>query len=228
MNEVEAIMQRPAFQNLLLFEQAMTHRSYANETMSLNHNERLEFLGDAVLNFLSGEYLYKRYPNQPEGILTPLRAALVDETQLAKFAIALELGNFLRLGKGAEQEGGRHNANLLSSALEALVGAYFLDNNSDIEPVRDYVIPLFDSAIDSLVVSASRVNVKSRFQEWALKELGEVPRYVIINEHGPDHAKEFTAEVRVKLKVYGSGTGRRKQDAEKQAAEDALRNIGCL
>ncbi|MGJ3247201.1 MAG: ribonuclease III [Elainellaceae cyanobacterium] len=221
-------MQRPAFQNSILFEQAMTHRSYANEAMSLNHNERLEFLGDAVLNFLSGEYLYKRYPDQPEGILTPLRAALVDETQLAKFAIALELGNVLRLGKGAEQEGGRQNANLLSSAFEALIGAYFLDKNSDIEPVRDYVMPLFDSVIDSLVVSASRVNVKSRFQEWALKELGEVPRYTIIDEHGPDHAKKFTAEVRVKLKAYGTGTGRRKQDAEKRAAEDALRNVGCL
>ncbi|MGJ3252126.1 MAG: ribonuclease III [Elainellaceae cyanobacterium] len=221
-------MQRPAFQNSVLFEQAMTHRSHANENMSLIHNERLEFLGDAVLNFLSGEYLYKRYPDQPEGILTPLRAALVDETQLAKFAIALELEIALRLGKGAEQEGGRQNANLLSSAFEALIGAYFLDNHSRIEPVRDYVIPLFDSVIDSLVVSASRVNVKSRFQEWALKELGEVPRYTIIKEHGPDHAKEFTAEVKVKLKAYGTGTGRRKQDAEKQAAEDALRNIGCL
>lgn len=219
----------PQFRNKALLVQAMTHRSYANEHAdTVAHNERLEFLGDAVLNFLSGNYLFQRFPAQPEGELTQLRAALVDETQLANFAIALNLGPQLRLGKGAERDGGRQNANLLSSAFEALIGAYFLDSGSTIAPVQVYVEPLFDSVVDDLVIAVSKINFKSRFQEWALRELGEVPKYAIIHQHGPDHAREYTAEVTVRQRVYGTGSGRRKQDAEKQAAEDALRRLGEL
>ncbi len=207
----------------------MTHRSYANEQAdAIAHNERLEFLGDAVLNFVSGNYLFQRFPDNPEGELTRLRAALVDETQLAKFAIALNLGSQLRLGKGAERDGGRQNANLLSSAFEAVIGAYFLDAGSDITPVQAYVVPLFDSVVEELVISAPKINFKSRFQEWALRELREVPKYAIVHQNGPDHAREFTAEVIVHGRVYGTGTGRRKQDAEKQAAENALSRLGDL
>lgn len=207
----------------------MTHRSYANEQAgAIDHNERLEFLGDAVLNFLSGNYLFQTFPSSPEGDLTRLRAALVDETQLAKFAIALNLGSQIRLGRGAEREGGRQNANLLSCAFEALIGAYFLDVGSTIQPVQTYVVPLFDSVVEDLAIAAPKINYKSRFQEWALREFGEIPTYSIIHQCGPDHAREFTTEVAVKHRVYGTGTGRRKQDAEKQAAEDALRRLGEL
>lgn len=225
----------PQFRNDCLFQQAMTHRSYVNEhpkglalTEGAAHNERLEFLGDAVLNFLSGEFLYKRYPQKPEGELTPLRSALVDEKQLALFAQALGLNRCLKLGKGAELEGGRQNANLLSSAFEALIGAYFLDTDSDINAVRLYIEPLFASVIDTLEIAAPSINFKSRFQEWALARVGENPRYTIVRQSGPDHAKEFTAEVYVAAQKYGVGSGRRKQDAEKEAARAALQGLGMV
>lgn len=219
----------PHFQNPDLLQQSLTHRSYINEHPTVGeHNERLEFLGDAVLNFLSGEFLYKRYPDKPEGELTPLRSALVDEKQLAEFAIALGLHHphRLRLGKGAEREGGRHNANLLSSAFEALIGAYFLDSASNIETVRSLIFPMFQAVVDRLAVDLPTINCKSRLQEWALAQFGENPKYFIIAQSGPDHAKEFTAEVRIAGEKYGEGKGRRKQDAEKDAAESALKYLG--
>jgi ribonuclease III len=228
-NYMEHPFNLPLFHDRTLLHQALTHRSYVNEHPEAGeHNERLEFLGDAILNFLSGEILYKRYPHKPEGALTPLRSALVDEKQLAKFALFLELGKRLRLGRGAERDGGRHNQNLLSSTFEAVIGAYFLDTGPDIAPVRAYVEPLFTSVLDQWDILPPTVNAKSCFQEWALATIGENPRYIIIDQTGPDHAKEFTAEAMVGNVSYGKGKGRRKQDAEKQAAEDALRNLGML
>jgi ribonuclease III len=217
----------PRFHDRHFIETALTHRSYLNEHTDVQeHNERLEFLGDALLNFLSGEFLYKRYPEKAEGDLTPLRAALVEEAQLAKFAESLELGKLLRMGKGAELEGGRENANLLSSAFEALIGAYFLDKNSDMNAVRDYVEPFFIGVVDELVISALSDNYKSRFQEWALANEGENPRYTIANQSGPDHNREWEAEVWIGFNKYGDGKGRRKQDAEKDAARNALKGLG--
>jgi ribonuclease-3 len=221
----------PDFRDRSLLQQALTHRSYSNEHPEAGeHNERLEFLGDAVLNFLSGEFLYKRYPTKPEGELTPLRAALVDEKQLAEFAIALGLNGseVMRLGKGAELEGGRQNPNLLSSTFEAIVGAYFLDNGSMIEAVREFVAPLFSSVMENLEVSARNINYKSRFQQWALAKQGTNPQYVTIDQAGPDHAREFTVEVRVNDTIYGVGKGRRIQDAQKEAAKQALERLGEL
>ncbi len=219
----------PNFQNPDLFQQAMTHRSYINEFSNAQlHNERLEFLGDAVLNFLSGEYLYKHFATKPEGELTPLRSALVDEQQLAQFALFLGLNQHLKLGRGAEKDGGRRNANLLSSAFEAMIGAYFLDTGSDINLVRVYVEPLFAAVVDTLVLTASTVNFKSRFQQWALAHQRENPQYIITGQTGPDHAREFTAEVYVAGTRYGTGQGRRKQDAEKNAAKEALQALGLI
>lgn len=216
----------PDFRDRLLFQQAMTHRSYANEHPEAgNHNERLEFLGDAVLNFLSGEFLYKRFPDRPEGELTRLRSVLVDEAQLTEFAELLGLDRHMRLGKGAEQGGGRQNPNLLSSTFEALIGAYFLDSQPDMAAVRQQVEPLFVAVIDRLAAAAPAANVKSRLQEWALAHGGEVPRYRIIDQVGPDHAREFTAEVYIGGQAYGTGRGRRKQDAEKAAAQQALQAL---
>lgn len=219
----------PVFRNKAFFLQAMTHRSYVNEFPNIKvDNERLEFLGDAVLNFLSGEFLYKRYPQKPEGELTPLRSALVDEKQLAQFAQKLELNRQMRLGKGAELEGGRQNANLLSSAFEAMIGAYFLDADSNVDVVRSYVEPLFVDVIDTLAIAAPSINFKSRFQAWALAQVGKNPQYLIVEQSGPDHAREFTAEVYVADEKYGVGTGRRKQDAEKNAARAALQSLGLI
>jgi ribonuclease-3 len=219
----------PPFHNAALFTQAMTHKSYAREHPDAGgDNERLEFLGDAILTFLCGEFLFDRYPDQPEGELTPLRASLVDATQLGKFALQLSLQTHLRLGKGVEGSGGRTNARLLSSAFEALVGAYFLDQRSQIPPVREFVFPLFAAVVDDLADPTRNINEKSALQEWSLGRSGVIPTYEIVSESGPDHAKEFAAIVRIDDEIYGRGQGRRKQDAEKAAARDALKRLGLL
>lgn len=227
----------PSFQNPTLFQQAMTHKSFARESPvaganipaeNTKDNERLEFLGDAILTFLCGEFLYQRYPAQSEGDLTRLRAALVDATQLGRFAKQLHLYEYIRLGKGVEGSGGRHNVRLLSSAFEALVGAYFLDQASKIEPVKAFVFPLFDSVVDAIAAPGRNINEKSALQEWALANAGLIPHYRIVAESGPDHAKQFTANVTIGSHRYGQGTGRRKQDAEKSAARDALKRLGLI
>ena len=186
----------PKFRKDSLLRRARIHRSYLNEhPEELEHNERLEFLGDAVLGFLIGEYLYRRYPEMNEGKLTLLRSALVDEKQLAEFAIALSIGEMMLLGKGANLGGGQQNPKLLSSTFEAIIGAYFLDSGT--EAVRAFVVTLFEPVAERIVASQSDVNFKSLFQEWALAQFGENPKYFTIDEFGPDHAKEFIVQVRV-------------------------------
>lgn len=220
----------PSIKDKTLRLNALTHRSYANENPgSGENNERLEFLGDAVLAFLVGELLYKHYPEMSEAELTRLRSKLVDEKQLAKFAIQLGIGDVMRLGKGALKEGGRQNPSLLSDTFEAYIAAYFLE--SGIEAVREFVKPLFTSVADSIVFPQSNadpknlVDPKGRLQQWALAKFAQNPEYLIIDESGPDHAKEFIAEVRVNGRAYGAGKGRRKQDAEECAAEVALKKV---
>ncbi|MEO0756005.1 MAG: ribonuclease III [Cyanobacteria bacterium J06648_16] len=218
----------PDFYNNDLWQQAMTHKSYAKEQEPVGlDNERLEFLGDAILTFLSGDYLYRTYPDRPEGELTPLRAALVDAQQFSDFAKELGLQSHLKLSLGAENSGGRQNERILSSAFEALIGAYFLDQNS-MQVVSDYVLPMFDTVIEAVADTALSQNHKSRLQEWALAKGWPIPEYVILNEKGPDHAKQFVAEVRMQGRAYGRGIGHRKQEAEKQAAEAALSKVQAL
>lgn len=220
----------PDIKNKKLLQQALTHRSYVNEHPEEEDNERLEFLGDAVLGFLVGELLYKTYPEMSEAHLTRLRSKLVDETQLANLAKELTLGQLMRLGKGAEKDRGRESSSLLSDTFEAIIGAYFLE--SGIEAVRDYIKPLFMSVAGKILASPPNTNSKNlvdsknRFQQWALANKGENPQYQIIEESGPDHAKEFTAQVSVRDIVYGIGKGRRKQEAQKRAAESALKKLG--
>ena len=213
----------PHFQNEELLVQALTHRSFAREYPEEGHdNERLEFLGDAVLNFISGEFLFKRYPEKSEGELTQLRSSLVDETQLGEFATWIGIGDRLRLSKGVENQDGRTNPNLLSCAFEAIVGAYFLDQESEVDEVWDWVIPFFEAVVDALAIAAPQSNPKSLLQEWAQQQFQQTPDYKIVGESGPDHDKHFVAEVWVNQKKLGSGSGKRKQDAEKAAATNAL------
>ena len=224
----------PLIKDKKLLQQALTHRSYVNEHPEEGaDNERLEFLGDAVLGFTIAELLYKHYPEMSEAHLTRLRSKLVDETQLSNFAKKLALGSTIRLGKGAEKDKGRESPSLLSDTFEAIIGAYFLE--SGIEAVKEYVEPLFMPVAEDILTSVPKershnlvdlVDSKNRFQQWALAEIGENPQYEIIAESGPDHAKEFTAQVKVKDKVYGIGKGRRKQEAQKRAAEAALKSLG--
>ena len=221
----------PPISDRQLLNQALTHRSYVNEHSEVKeHNERLEFLGDAVLGFVVGKMLYKLYPYMSEAQLTRLRSKLVDEEQLSKLGQRLKLGEMMLLGKGAEKDRGRENPSLLNDTFEAIIGAYFLD--AGIEAVCSYIQPLFKSLSEELVntqpnnETTNFVDAKNRFQQWALANHKASPVYTTIAESGPDHAKEFTAQVSVKGKVYGTGKGRRKQDAQKRAAEFALKELG--
>ncbi|MEB3122639.1 MAG: ribonuclease III [Snowella sp.] len=221
----------PTFKQKNLWLQALTHRSYANENPGNEHNERLEFLGDAILQFVVGDFLYQRYPHFAEAELTRLRSQLVDEVQLAKFAQILKIGEFIRLGNGAKKSGEQQNPSLLSDTLEAIIGAYFLD--AGLEPVREFIHTLLLGVVEEFQTTNSSsfknnlVDVKNQLQQWALKEFGPdgLPEYFLIEETGPDHAREFTFGVRIQNKVYGQGKGVRKQEATKAAAIAALEKI---
>jgi len=214
------------FQNQQLLQQALTHSSYVNENPTEKHNERLEFLGDAILNFISGSYLYQRFPEMEEGEMTRRRSALVDEKQLAEFAKEVGLSSQMRLGKGANQDGGSKNANLLISTFEAVVGAYYLDKNSNIELIRPIIENLFSSVPQITVEARSNVDSKNRFQEWVQSKFGHIlPRYETERVGGTDHAPEFIARVYLDSELWGEGRGRSKKEAEKQAAENALARL---
>jgi ribonuclease-3 len=215
------------FNDEKLLRRSLTHRSYVNENPGENgDNERLEFLGDAILNFISGEYLYRIHPELGEDEMTRRRAALVDERQLARFATDIGLDFRMRLGQGAIRDGGYQNPNLLSSTFEAVVGAYYLDHDRDIETLRPLVEQLFDFVPQDVMVARSSVDSKNKFQEFAQAN-GAInpPKYVTEKLGGEDHAPEFVSKVYVGDKHYGEGKGRSKKDAEKQAAEDAMSKL---
>lgn len=231
----------PKFNNSELFELALTHSSYANENLGVSgDNERLEFLGDAVLGFVIAEMLYSMYPTINEAQLTHMRSRLVDEKQLGQLGAEFGLGKLMRLGKGTDKDGGRTNPSLLNDTFEATIGAYFLDTG--IEAVGAYIRQIFqplarqlvndfsdfsDSRLAAALVKpqATFIDSKNRLQQWALANYQTKPTYQIIAESGPDHAKEFTAQVSIQGKIYGIGKDRRKQEAEKRAAEAAWTNI---
>jgi ribonuclease-3 len=219
--------QLPVFANSALLMQALTHKSFCKENshLSVEDNQRLEFLGDAVLGFLVGALLYEMYPDLPEGELTRRRSVLVDQAGLAELATQLQLGDRLRLGRGVEKEQGQRNPSILSDAFEAVIGAYFLD--SGIDAVEEFVTDLFTPIAQTLDDRPGKlVDAKSQFQHWALANLGtENPSYRIVAESGPDHAKTFTAEVLVGDRVFGRGSDRSKRTAEKRAAEAALKQV---
>lgn len=154
------------FRDEKLLRQALTHRSFINEHPGETHNERLEFLGDAILTFISGDYLYRRYPDIGEDEMTRRRSSLVDEKQLAKFALEVGLDFRMRLGKGAIQEGGVNNPNLQSSTFEAVVGAYYLDNDREMEALRPLIESFFNAVLPTVTETRSHIDAKNRFQEW--------------------------------------------------------------
>ncbi len=216
-----------AFRDEGLLRRALTHRSYINEhPEELEDNERLEFLGDAVLDFLIASTLYQRFPEMNEGDLTALRSALVRTEQLAAFAGVLNVGAAVRLGKGEAEAGGRERESVLCSTFEAIVGAVYLDQG--IEAVKPLVERLFIPEAQSIVAQDANIDAKSRFQVWAQAEWGYTPRYRTVASDGPDHDRVFTVEVLVNGEVYGRGGGRSKKAAEQAAALDALRRVGAL
>jgi ribonuclease-3 len=213
------------FRDLDLLRRALTHPSYVNEhpQETSGHNQRLEFLGDAVLDFLAGNWVYHHYPEFDEGLMTRLRAALVRTETLAYFARQLGIGGMLRLGRGEEISGGRERDADLCDAFEAVVGALYLDGG--LAAVSVFVEPLIGRAAGPILSSEADWDAKSRLQEWSQAERGIMPRYRIVSEEGPDHAKTFSAEVLLGKAVTGQGTGRSKQAAEQAAAQAAWEKV---
>lgn len=213
------------FTNSSFLVEALTHKSYVNERRDpgQKHNERLEFLGDAVLSLIMSDYLARRYPELSEGALSKLKAKLVSEVSLANAARRLDLGARLKLGRGEELSNGRDKASLLADALEAIIAAVYLDGG--FEASRNFTIAaLADELrqIDVLQEKPGGDDYKTRFQEWCQKRYELLPRYVIVRETGPDHQKLFEVAVQVNDKVWGVGRGRNKKEAEQEAAQRAL------
>ena len=213
------------FRDSSLLIRALTHRSYVNEhPEALEDNERLEFLGDATLDFVTGAWLYNRFPEMNEGSLTRLRSALVRTEQLAEFARRIRLGEAMLLGHGEDTSGGRDRPALLCDAFEALVGALYLDQGY--EAVVEFLSPFMQEAAEVILDEATLVDARSQLQMWSQAELGETPRYRTVDSWGPDHARNFIVEVTVGENAYGRGQGKSKQEAAQRAAEDALSKVG--
>jgi len=208
------------FHNISLYELALTHSSYANEENSeLEHNERLEFLGDAVLDLIISDYLYRHYAHFPEGDLSKIRADLVCEDCLAQLAIQLNLGKYLYLGKGEAFYGGNSKPSLLADALEAIVAALYLDLGY--EECYRKVVDLFEPVFRTIDVNYTSRDFKTLLQEYTQSHFGEIPTYKIIKESGPDHQKEFVAQVYLEGKIKETGAGSSKKQAEQSAAKRA-------
>lgn len=209
------------FADSALLEAALTHRSFSNEQeRTVPCNERLEFLGDAVLDLAVGEVLFLDYPGLAEGELTRLRAELVNEQTLALAAGHIELGGWLRLGRGEARSGGRGKASLLANALEAVIGAVFRDGGW--EAARSLCRRLLGPALSALVVEAPARDSKTRLQELLQEAGGRPPVYLLTDSSGPDHARTFSVEVRLGDRLLGHGEGRTKKAAEQMAAARAL------
>lgn len=210
-----------SFNNPEILREALTHRSYLNEAeVACPSNERLEFMGDAVLGLISTDYLFHRYGQLEEGELTNLRSALVRTETLARFAQDINLGQYLFLGRGEEMSKGRQRAGGLACAFEALIAAIYEDQGY--EAARSFVMPFLEPELDEVVVGRKHKNAKSMLQELVQAQMQQTPTYHLVEESGPDHAKSFTVEVRVGNRVLGSGHDRSKRGAEQSAAEKAL------
>ncbi|ACB84946.1 ribonuclease III [Natranaerobius thermophilus] len=206
-----------------LLLQAVTHTSYAHEQKDVvDHNERLEFLGDAVLELAISETLYKKYPELPEGELTKLRAELVCELSLVKIAEKLDLGKYLRLGKGEDSTGGRDRRSTLADTVEALIGAVYLQTNYD--QTKQLILDLFKDQLSH--IDNQRIgDYKTMIQELVQDRYGDPPKYQIVKESGPDHDKSFVAEVQINNEVVGRGSGKSKKEAEQNAAHFAFQKL---
>ncbi|MBM7623827.1 ribonuclease III [Sporohalobacter salinus] len=213
------------FTDLNLLQRALTHKSYANENRDLNlkDNERLEFLGDSVLDIIVSEYMFNRYPNYPEGKLAKMRASVVSAPTLADKAKKLNLGKYLLLGRGEEMTGGRKRSSILADAFEALVGSIYLDQN--LETARGFIMKLMKTDIENAEAGEHIRDYKTTLQEIIQKKSNSRPEYNVIEEKGPDHSKEFTVQVKFDNRSLGKGTGSSKKEAQQQAAKNALQKL---
>lgn len=210
-----------SFRDRKLLENALTHSSYANENKSpMGSNERLEFLGDSVLGMVTADFLFRRHPDLPEGDLTRIRAALVCEDSLAEVADRLDLGAYLRLGKGEAAGGGRERISIRADAVEAILAAVYLDGG--LEEARGLISRLI---LDREEEKSVHRDYKTALQEMVQREAGQVLTYRLVGESGPDHAKKFTVEVDLNGAVVGRGTGHSKKEAEQMAAKAAMEGL---
>lgn len=213
------------FNDPALFQESLTHKSFSNEQAgrTVSHNERLEFLGDAVLDLVISELIFHAFPSFPEGELTRVRSEVVSEKALAKLGRQLKLGACLRLGKGEERSGGREKESLIADALEAVLGAIFVDGGLD--PVKGIIETLFASSVAHSARRKVGVDHKTRLQELLQARHGRPPVYALTQTEGPDHKRLYTVEVRFDDGAIGVGKGKNKKAAEQQAAREALARL---
>ncbi len=209
------------FKDKALLKRALTHSSYANETGTGLDNERLEFLGDSVLGFITAEYLFKLYRDKAEGELTKKRANAVCEKTLFEYAEKINLGDMILLGRGEEHTGGRHRPSVVSDAFEALIAAIYLDGG--IEEAEKFVLPFIETSVEQKPIFK---DYKSTLQEVLQQNPTEHFEYIVVGESGPDHNKEFVVEIHMNSNVIGRGKGSSKKKAEQQAAKSALELMG--
>jgi len=215
------------FNDQSLLKQAFVHRSYLNENHSptLPSNERLEFLGDAILDFIVTDQLYSEFPDLPEGELTTIRASLVCRQTLAKVAFSLKLGDWLLLGQGEKVSGGRKRQSNLANTTEALIGAIYLDQG--LCQVKEFILSQLKPFLEKIKHGGISPNYKALLQEFVQKEKTSPPAYQLVEAIGPDHDKQFTIEVVIEDNVLGRGTGKNKQAAEIEAARSAWEKLRC-
>jgi ribonuclease-3 len=215
-----------AFVDYSVFQEALTHKSYSNEQggSTVPHNERLEFLGDAVLDMVISHKIFVAYPDLPEGELTRIRAEVVSEAGLAQVGRRLEIGSCLRLGRGELRTGGRDKDSLIANVLEALIGAVYCDGG--FEAIQQVVLRLFKPFIERSFREKSGIDFKTRLQELMHTRFGSPPDYRLVHAEGPDHLRHYTIEVRHAGRSIGQGSGRSKKMAAQQAARQALAALG--
>ena len=211
------------FKNRAFLEEALTHSSYANEQQgNVAYNERMEFLGDAVLSFVSAQYLYEKYPDMPEGRLSKLRSSLVCTQSLSSFAKEIKLGECLKMGRGETASGGAQRPSVLEDAFEALIAAIYLDGG--IDEARKFILRFLSREVE--MQHTNFKDYKSFLQEIIQQNPDEKLSYAVINTSGPDHDKRFEVELRLNSNVIGNGIGTSKKNAEQQAAKQALELMG--
>jgi len=217
------------FNNKELLGEALTHSSYVNEHKGeeLTCNERLEFLGDSVLSIIVSRYLFGEYSSRQEGDLTKIRAAVVCEKALAKYAKEIALGDFLLLGHGEDKNNGRQRASITSDAFEAVLGAFYIDTGYNAGRVAEFLLPFVKKEIDFIRKGEAFTDYKTALQQIIQQAEGERLVYTVIGESGPDHDKTFTVEARLNSNVIGVGCGSSKRAAEQAAAREALRLFGA-
>lgn len=215
-----------SFKKIYLLSRALTHSSYANEIglPYIEHNERLEFLGDSVLSLAVSEHIFKRYKNKQEGKLTKMRASVVCESSLYICAQALELGDYMLIGRGEELTGGRRRISILADACEALIAAIYIDGG--FECAKEFVISQFAESIEQTVTGTDIDDFKSRLQEYLQKDQEASIKYEVIDEEGPPHNKTFHVRVSINGGKTGEGYGKSKKRAEQEAARSVLHNLG--